>query len=496
MLPYVQFSNVTPVDELELYSWGNNELFKTGLNTDTGNTLVPTKITLGPLWTAIATGGVTGAAIQSRELYTWGDNTNFRTGQNVGTGTTNVPTLASSDVGWSKVSLYNHGLAIQNGELYAWGENGNAKTGRGTTAGNTNVPTKVGVLTTWQQVSAGVSHSIGIANGELYAWGLNSLGRTGLNTTAGNTTAPTKITTPDLQNWERISTLQFSSAGIAGGELYTWGSNSNGRTGLNTVTGNTLVPTKITDPDLNNWSDVSTGCTHACAIAGGEMYCWGANSAGQTGLNTSSGNTLIPTKVGTLNTWTQVFCTFNHTLGIAAGELYAWGSNANGQTGLNITAGNFTVPTKVGSFTDWQQIATKNDSCLALRSKEISGNTPDAVDWSNIIYYFGVEYGQITSQQITGIGSSITLKVEYNSPPTLWYKKGSTDLSGDSGDTPSNEGFTLIANNGTFSVDNNEWVSFMCEHDDKQSAKTVTVKNESDGDAVLDTFNISAQDLP
>ena len=127
--------------------------------------------------------------------------------------------------------------------------------------------------------------------------------------------------------------------------------------------------------------------------------------------------------------------------------------------------------------------------------------TPDAVNFTSI--YFNNEFGEYayTEKQITGINQTITLRVEYSSPGSqLYYSVSNTSglvVFGDNVtyDSPTFYfGMEPIGNLGTFSVQNNQYVTFgvqpNCGVND-----IVTVINlgslEVAANIVLDTFNIN-----
>jgi len=92
-------------------------------------------------------------------------------------------------------------------------------------------------------------------------------------------------------------------ATLISGPMYSFGSNANGRTGLN-IPPETLVPTQV--GSLTTWSEVAGGDTHSLAIEGGKLYSFGGNANGRTGLNTTVGETIVPTQVGSLTTWEKI----------------------------------------------------------------------------------------------------------------------------------------------------------------------------------------------
>lgn len=115
---------------------------------------------------------------------------------------------------------------------------------------------------------------------------------------------------------------------------------------------------------------------------------------------------------------------------------------------------------------------------------------PDAVNWSDVTYDEGLITTTYTKQQITGISSSITLKVSLNNTNVkCWYKVTTANDTYSSG-LPSGNSFTQITNNQTFSVNNNQYVHFSVTDNGNiaPQSTTATVKNNSDGDTSLDTF--------
>lgn len=255
--------------------------------------------------------------------------------------------------------------SIESGTLYATGSNSDGLLGTGD---NNNIDefAQIGASSDWVITSSGWFHTIGLrGNGDIYTWGQNDEGATGLGTTSGDQLTPAQVN--DISNVDYIEAGGRSSYIIIGGTLYATGLNSDGQLGLGD-----------TDPrdefeqvgEFVDWEQVAAGSTHVLAIRnGGLLYAWGANQNGRTGLNTASNDTLSPTQVGSGEDWISISTVDNHCLGIrGVGELYAWGSNSEGKTGLDTTSGDTLVPTQVGSFDDWVMAAAGGRHSLALRS--------------------------------------------------------------------------------------------------------------------------------
>ena len=185
--------------------------------------------------------------------------------------------------------------------LYSFGSNNNGRTGLNTNAGNTIEPTLVNADLDWSEIVAGDSHTLAVKmDGTLFSFGFNFAGQTGQGLTSGFKLVPTQIGADN--NWLHVAAGNgFSSAIKQDGTLFSFGINSNGRTGLN-LSGTTTAPVQVgTDGD---WSSVEAGNTHTLALKeNGTLYTFGRNTSGQTGLNTSAGDALVPTQIGTESNW-------------------------------------------------------------------------------------------------------------------------------------------------------------------------------------------------
>ena len=107
--------------------------------------------------------------------------------------------------------------------------------------------------------------------------------------------------------------------------------------------------------------------------------------------------------------------------------------------------------------------------------------TPNEVNW-------GFPYAQSIATsamlQITGITSTITLRVAFSGDQiNQKYSVQSTASFGTG---------TAIANNGTFTISNNQYLGFSSETTSGTKSTFWTITNVSDGNAVIDTFQSTA----
>jgi hypothetical protein len=114
---------------------------------------------------------------------------------------------------------------------------------------------------------------------------------------------------------------------------------------------------------------VAVGGAHACAlVAGGAVWCWGANGDGQSGVEArAAARDLPPAAVADLPPAVDVSAGARHTCARAAGgEVWCWGANRSGQLGCGPFAGG-PRPQRVIDISDVEAVsAGRGHSCAVL----------------------------------------------------------------------------------------------------------------------------------
>ena len=139
--------------------------------------------------------------------------------------------------------------------------------------------------------------------------------------------------------------------------IYCVGQNTRGQLGIGTAGASKLVPQKVQKPasmDGKTVTQIVSGRRFVCAIASGDLYCWGTGTDGQLGdggtVNkyTPQLNTTIGTNVGKPVTDINSDSSSYHICAVASSKAYCWGHNLMGQLGDG-TATERLVPTPVNT---------------------------------------------------------------------------------------------------------------------------------------------------
>ena len=267
------------------------------------------------------------------------------------------------------------------GAAYCWGLNTSGQVGNPATATHFLVPTAV---TSQAAVSAGYTHSCTISSGKAYCWGDNSDGELGNGGTASSR-VPVAVVTSGVLAGVTLTQITagffFTCALSATGAVYCWGFNADGELGNNSTT-NSSVPVAVSTSGVLAGVTVTQITAdsgyNACALGStGAAYCWGKNSDGQLGNNTLTSSS-VPVAVSTSGvlagvTLTQITAGNDLTCALGStGLAYCWGDNTRGQLGNNTTT-NSPVPvavttTGVLSGVTLTQVSAGNAFACALGS--------------------------------------------------------------------------------------------------------------------------------
>ena len=246
------------------------------------------------------------------------------------------------------------------GKAYCWGTNTRGSLGDGTFASRLRPVAVVGGHT-FRSIAAG-SHTCAIAaDGAAWCWGSNNDGQLGDASTT-NSATPRRVAGSLL--FRAIATGSAHSCALTtDGRAFCWGDNASGQLGDGTLV-DRPTPVQVSG-DLTFRNLSPSGGNHTCGVTtSGAAYCWGDNSAGELGDNTTT-NRSRPTAVAGGHSF-QIVRTDETSCGLTtASALYCWGNNAQGQVGDGTTTSR-RVPTAVAGGMTFQSIDVGGNNACAL----------------------------------------------------------------------------------------------------------------------------------
>ncbi|MCC5952399.1 MAG: S-layer homology domain-containing protein [Acidimicrobiia bacterium] len=184
-----------------------------------------------------------------------------------------------------------------------------------------------------KQVSAGTGHTCGVAFDAAWCWGNNAGDHLGDGGVATNARVPQRTVGLDSGVTAVTSSISHSCA-VADGDVYCWGgNNNNGQLGHDN---DELVAVPTLVGGLSGTAtEVAVGLQHTCAIVDGAAWCWGR--AGRLGIGENTQSTTPLQVVGLTSGVTDISAGEDHTCALVSGGVQCWGSNGNGQLGDDST---------------------------------------------------------------------------------------------------------------------------------------------------------------
>jgi len=322
-----------------LYCWGANQFGQIGDGTNEdkseptlvqGMTAGVTKVDVGSNYTC---------AIRSGAAYCWGQNDNGQLGNSTNLAANTPQPVSNMTAGVTDISVTaapyysrRHTCAIKDGSAHCWGFGTYGQLGNGGTS-NSNQPVQVSGLTSGvTAIRVGEGPTCALVSGGLKCWGNNFNGS--LPGGSGGTIAtPIDINglTSGVTSFD-VGTLQ--GCAVLSGTVKCWGHNDAGQIGDNTASNKS---TPITPTGLpSDITSVSTDGKNTCAVsASGQLYCWGSNTNGALG-NGSGTESRLPTAVPGMDSGvSSVSVGLYRACAMKSGKASCWG-NGTGPTPVEV----------------------------------------------------------------------------------------------------------------------------------------------------------------
>jgi alpha-tubulin suppressor-like RCC1 family protein len=364
------------------WGWGYNYAGQLGDNS-TISRLTPVSV-LGTVKTfcQISAGGNFCIAIDKNgRAWGWGINSNGQLGDNSAVSRLTPVSVAGTVKTFCKIAAGelsgNFSVGIdKNGKAWVWGSNSEGFLGNNTHDLAVSVLTPVAVYgnKTFCQISAGSAIAYAIdKNNRLWAWGRRI--RLGNNDFGYKCTPVAVVGAP--KTFCAIGANANNSGGIdKNGRLWMWGRDEVRQLGDNSLLSQQHTPVSILGA-VKTFCKISVGGGSNSGIdKNGQVWCWGANSSGQLGDNTTSSRATPVSIVGS----TKTFCKISVGIGVIIrlsvqtttvaidknGRAWGWGRNSAGQVGNNSITNPLTPVSIVGTTKTFCEISTSGFHSVAI----------------------------------------------------------------------------------------------------------------------------------
>jgi alpha-tubulin suppressor-like RCC1 family protein len=315
-------------------------------------------------------GNVQAIAAQQRSTYAVIDGTIYQWGTNWATGVNNtVPTAFSSLTNMVELSQGQGSTtcALRNdGALWCWGDNNFGQVGVASPP-TVATATRVGTETGYAMVATGQQHTCAAqpANRLIKCWGGNNSGQLGNGSTTSTSTPtntsllPTGVRALAVGNAHTCSVIE--ALGVR-----CWGLNSTGQLGDNSTVAKPVASNVVVAPIKS----VGTGFSYSCAVhEDGSVRCWGNNGSGQLGNGTTM-LSLVPVTVTGLAGVAKLAVGGQHACALLdSGLVRCWGANQSGQLGDG-TVTTRTTPVAVSLPDPAVLISAGSDHTCAVTNRQ------------------------------------------------------------------------------------------------------------------------------
>ena len=310
------------------YCWGDDTYGELGNNTTTTTPqLSPQAVYTGgalagvTLTQIVAGANFTCALSTAGAVYCWGLGTSGQLGDSTNassdvpvavTATSGTPlygvTVTKIDAGSASVCALSSA-----GAVYCWGLGTSGQLGDSANT-SSDVPVAVTATSgtplyqvTVAQISAGGSSACAVGStGVAYCWGAGGSGQLGNGTATAAQETPVAVTATSGTPLYQVTVTQISVGGSSvcavssTGVAYCWGAGGSGQLGNGTATAAQETPVAVTATSGTplyqvTVTQITAGSAFTCAQgATGTAYCWGANTTGQVGNDsTTQENTAV-----------------------------------------------------------------------------------------------------------------------------------------------------------------------------------------------------------
>lgn len=252
-------------------------------------------------------------------------------------------------------------------------------------------PTQVSLPAPAVAIGVGAEHACAVVDdGEVLCWGSDASGQ------LGDGGPDLTVEEPRYPAWQLPPARgvcggdEFSCAVTSNGAVYCWGANSEGQLGVDGPS--STIPVNLAFGAVDS---VVCGSAHACALSDGAVGCWGRNTDGQLGLGHASDEEPVFAVKGLPGAAEALCAGAGHSCALIDGQVWCWGDDLYGQlgdggdddppTGTPVLVYGLTEPALDVSCGDYHTCALLADAVVACWGEGHEGalgnGTKDDLAW-------------------------------------------------------------------------------------------------------------------
>ena len=255
---------------------------------------------------------------------------------------------------------------FDNNTIRCWGNNDAGQLGDGTTDDRATPITVSGISSATAITLGGASTCTLLDNQSVMCWGSNSLGRLGDNTTTNRTTP---VSVVGISTAIDVGTGKVTCIVLADKSIKCAGRNNQfGMLGIGSMNGDpNPVPVSVSGISTARSVHVGGGDSVCAILDNKTMECWGRNTYGTLGDNTTT-DRYAPVSVSGISNATAAVIGGVHTCALLDdGRIMCWGANSYGQLGDG-TNNNSSVPVFVSGISNATAISesSRSHTCALL----------------------------------------------------------------------------------------------------------------------------------
>jgi len=222
-------------------------------------------------------------------------------------------------------------------------------------------------------ITAGTHHSCAVAGREARCWGANDNGQLGRATDLPSTFVPVQVAFPVTVDVTAIAAGSAHTCAIANGDVWCWGDNTFGQLGIGTIDVAPGGPTPKRVTTGANAVLLAAGGAHTCYADSSAVFCWGKDDQGQVGDGALLPAPVVPTAtaVAGISGPSTIAAGDSHTCAIASGGVWCWGANGAGQLGIGSGTAAKSTPQSVSVSAQFIGLGV-NHSCAGVTGGSLS----------------------------------------------------------------------------------------------------------------------------